>query len=106
MFASLTMTRRSRLVGAVGLAAFVAAFGLLTLFAPSLASTILPTLSETLLTAILAAILAQLAMSITGALLTRRQSVEIEQMRRAIDSMPQGLCMFDASERLVVCNTQ
>ena len=27
-------------------------------------------------------------------------------MRTAIDSMAQGLCMFDASERLVVCNAQ
>jgi PAS domain-containing protein len=27
-------------------------------------------------------------------------------MRSAIDSMAQGLCMFDAAERLVVCNLQ
>src|ERR1035437_6994149 len=50
--------------------------------------------------------IAQFAMSLTGAMLTRRQSREIEQTRTAIDSMAQGLCMFDAAERLVVCNAQ
>ena len=50
--------------------------------------------------------LSQFAMSLTGAVLTRRQSREVEQIRTAIDSMAQGLCMFDAAERLVVCNAQ
>ena len=36
----------------------------------------------------------------------RRQSREIEQVRTTIDSMAQGLCMFDAAERLVVCNAR
>src|ERR1035441_1849061 len=45
-------------------------------------------------------------MSLTGAMLTRRQSRKIEQMHTAIDSMAQGLCMFDDAERLVVCNAQ
>src|ERR1700737_557718 len=45
-------------------------------------------------------------MSLTHAVLTRHQSREIAQMRTAIDSMAQGLCMFDASERLVVCNSK
>ena len=45
-------------------------------------------------------------MSLTGAMLTRHQSREVEQIRTAIDSMAQGLCMFDAAERLVVCNAQ
>ncbi|MGH6703158.1 MAG: PAS-domain containing protein, partial [Bradyrhizobium sp.] len=67
---------------------------------------ILQTVSATTLTGALAAVISQLTMSIAGALLTRHQSHEIEQLRTAIDSMPQGMCMFDRSERLVVCNTQ
>jgi PAS domain-containing protein len=106
MYGSLTFTRASRLTICVGVGAFAVSFGLLTLFAPGWAAAVLPTLSETALTAAVAAVLAQLAMTATSAVLTRRQSAEIEQMRTAIDSMPQGLCMFDASERLVVCNTQ
>jgi methyl-accepting chemotaxis protein len=39
-------------------------------------------------------------------LLLRRLRRENSQMRTAIDSMAQGLCMFDAGERLVVCNTR
>src|SRR6185437_9170533 len=64
------------------------------------------TVSETALTVVLAAVISQFTMSVTGALLTRHQGREIEQLRTAIDSMPQGMCMFDRSERLVVCNTQ
>src|ERR1039458_7157235 len=45
-------------------------------------------------------------MSLTSAVLIRHLRREIEQMHTAIDSMAQGLCMFDAAERLVVCNTQ
>ena len=61
---------------------------------------------KTVLTAIAAAIIAQFALSLTGAGLTRYQGRENAQIRTAIDSMAQGLCMFDASERLVVCNSQ
>ena len=46
------------------------------------------------------------AMSLTHVLLTRHQSRENEQMHTALDSMAQGLCMFDGSERLVACNSQ
>jgi methyl-accepting chemotaxis protein len=59
-----------------------------------------------ILAALAAALVAQLAMSVTHAVLTRNLRRENEQMHLAIDSMAQGLCMFDASERLVVCNTQ
>jgi PAS domain S-box-containing protein len=106
MYGSLTFTRASRLRIYAGLTAFAASFALLHFLAPSWAAAFLPTLSETTLTAAVAAVLAQLAMTAAGAVLTRRQGAEIEQLRTAIDSMPQGLCMFDATERLVVCNTQ
>ena len=90
----------------VGLVSFVASLGTLIVFAAGWVATVVPTVSETVLATVLAALVAQVAVSLTPAGLTRHQSREIEQMRTAIDSMAQGLCMFDASERLVVCNSQ
>ena len=106
MLLSTTPKRAPWLVILAGGASFAISFGALIAFAPRLASTIIPSGSETILTAALAAIFAQFVMGVIAAVLTRHQSREIEQMRTAIDSMAQGLCMFDASERLVVCNAQ
>jgi methyl-accepting chemotaxis protein len=106
MLFSLTLKRASWLVALVGFVTFAGAFGLLALFAGDWAADVIPTIPKTVLTAILAAIIAQLAMSLTGAIFTRHQNRENEQIRTAIDSMAQGLCMFDAAERLVVCNSQ
>jgi len=89
-----------------GLASFTASFGALSIFAVGWAAAIIPTISETVLNAVVAALTAQFAMSLTHVLLTRHQSRENEQMHTALDSMAQGLCMFDASERLVACNSQ
>jgi PAS domain-containing protein len=106
MFFSLTLRRASWLVLLVGLASFAGSFSALTAFASGWIATVIPTLSITAVAAIIAAMIAQLAMSLTGVVLTRHQSWEVTQMRTAIDSMSQGLCMFDAAERLVVCNDQ
>jgi len=54
---------------------------------------------------ILSAAVAHIAISIIGVLLRKRLRKENAQMRTAIDSMAQGLCMFNAAERLVVCNS-
>jgi methyl-accepting chemotaxis protein len=94
------------LVIVVGLTTFAFVFGALMTAAPSWAAAVVPAISHTALTAVLAAVVSQIAMSLTGFVLTRRQIREVEQIRNAIDSMAQGLCMFDASERLVVCNAQ
>jgi methyl-accepting chemotaxis protein len=106
MFFSLSFKRASSLVVLVGLFTFALAFGVLFAFAPNWAMAAVSTISETALTAALAVVIAQVAMGLTGALLTRHQIREVEQVRTAIDSMAQGLCMFDAAERLVVCNAQ
>ena len=106
MLFSLTLKRASRLVTLVGLVAFAASFGALTIFAADWAAIIIPAVPQTVLTTVLAAIIAQFAMSVTRAIFTRHQNRENEQMRTAINSMAQGLCMFDAAERLVVCNAQ
>ncbi len=93
------------LVSMVGLGTFVAVFGALTAF--SAAWTHLVTaLSATVVAVLFAALVAQFVMSLTGAALNRRLNRENGHVRTALDSMAQGLCMFDAAERLVVCNTQ
>jgi PAS domain-containing protein len=104
-FFLLPLKRSGRVVMLVGLAIFAASFGLLYAVAPEWTAA-LRAVPATLLAVIAAALVAQLAMSVTHAVLTRNARRENKQMHTAIDSMAQGLCMFDASERLVVCNTQ
>jgi methyl-accepting chemotaxis protein len=106
VFSSIDIKRGRWLVMLAGLAAFAASFGALIAFGTGWAAAAIVTLSGIVLTAILAALVAQFAMSLTGALVARQLRRENEQMRTAIDSMAQGLCMFDAAERLVVCNSQ
>lgn len=106
IFLLITFRRAARLVVLVGLASFALSFFLLTTFAHGWAATIVPIIPQTALTAIVAAVVTQIAMSATGLMLTRHQSREIKQLRTAVDSMAQGMCMFDENERLVVCNTQ
>ena len=105
-FHLITFRGAARLIALVGLASFASSFFLLTTFANGWAATTVPTIAETALTAVIAAIITQAAMTVTSLLLTRHQSREINQLRTAIDSMAQGMCMFDEGERLVVCNTQ
>ncbi|MGC1465872.1 MAG: PAS-domain containing protein [Pseudolabrys sp.] len=90
----------------VGIASFGVSFAALDLFAVGWEAKVFRGISETLLSIILSAIVAQLAMSATSMLLARRLRRENTRMRTALDSMAQGLCMFDAAERLVVCNSQ
>ena len=106
MLFSLTLKRASWLVTYVGLVLFAFSFGTLAVFARDWAAAVVSTIPELALTAVVAAVIAQLGMSVTGAVLTWQQSQENGQIRTTIDSMAQGLCMFDASERLVVCNSQ
>jgi methyl-accepting chemotaxis protein len=99
--------RRGRLlVIFAGITTFAASFSGLIIFATGWVATAIPTISESALNAVFAAVVAQFAMSLTQALLTRHLRRENEQMHTAFDSMAQGLCMFDASERLVVCNSR
>ena len=49
-------------------------------------------------------ILALLLMSAAGALVIQRLRGQIHRFTRALDNMPQGLCMMDADARLVLCN--
>lgn len=103
---SLSRRRGWWVVSFAGLTSFAASFGALIVFAAGWVAAIIPTISETVISAVVAVLAAQLAMSLTHALLTRHRSRENEQMHTALDSMAQGLCMFDASERLVASNSQ
>ncbi len=49
-------------------------------------------------------ILALLLMSAAGALVIHRLRRQIRQLTKALDNMPQGLCMMDADARLLLCN--
>jgi methyl-accepting chemotaxis protein len=93
-----------RLITLVGLTAFAAGYAGLHFLAADWSSRLMPAIPEPEVAAILAALVACFAMSLTGALLIRHLRRQNSQTRMAIDSMAQGLCMFDASERLVVCN--
>ena len=106
IFFSLNFMRASFFVVGIGIAVFALAAAALTIFAPGWVAETTSSMSASTLTVAAAAIIGQAAMSLGGALLNRRRGREIEQMRTAIDSMAQGLCMFDAAERLVVCNAQ
>jgi len=106
LFFSLSFKHAAMLVAIIGLAAFVLVFGGLMNFAPHWAAAIIAKLSATELTVLVAAAFTLLTMSLAGALINKRRNREISQIRTAIDSMAQGMCMFDAAERLVVCNAQ
>ena len=106
IFFSLHFLRASSSVVVIGIVVFALAYGVLMLFAPEWAAATVSKIQPSVLTIIAAAVIGQLAMSFSGAWLNRWQSREVEQIRTAIDSMAQGLCMFDAAERLVVCNAQ
>src|SRR4029078_9678396 len=106
MFFSLSLMRAWWIVTSIGLISFVGSLAALTVFARGWTVTVIPATTEMALTVVVAAIIAQLAVSLAGVVLTRHQSWEIRQLRTTINSMAQGLCMFDASERLVVCNQQ
>ena len=52
------------------------------------------------------AALTVLGMSIVASLMDRRLREQSAQTITALNNMPQGLCMFDSTQRLIVCNKQ
>ncbi|MFA6267970.1 MAG: PAS-domain containing protein [Pseudolabrys sp.] len=89
-----------------GLACFLAAFAAL-FFSSAYLATFLPAMSDTTLVAgcaIVAAVIGQLTSGAVHAASAYRLLWTNRQMERALDDMPQGLSMFDANERLLVCN--
>ena len=109
MFSALLSQARKRgprLTVAVGLGSFATSFALLIGLAPRWPAAILAAMSETTLSVVVAIVVALLAIGSRSVLLNRHLRWRNKQLRTAIDSMAQGMCMFDAAERLVVCNRQ
>ena len=107
MFEILRRFKRSRWLAVIGgLAAFALSFAALSLFAADWANDTVTKLSSMTVIAAVAVLIAQAVVNVILAQLNRRLHRERKQMRTALDSMAQGLCMFDAAERLVVCNAQ
>ena len=106
----MTGRTRSLLSGsAVGLATFAASLTALVYLASGLIARLMPGASETVRLAALAAVaavLSHVARGMWSIRFTGRLERQDTQMRVAFDSMTQGLSMFDAAERLVICNAQ
>ncbi len=99
-------TRDWRLVAMAGLAGFAASYSALHFLDAGWSSDLMAAIPGPAAPAIISALAALLAMSLAGVVLLWQLRRENGQMRTALDSMAQGLCMFDAAERLVVCNTR
>lgn len=102
-FFFLALRRGWLLITGVGLASLAASLSVLKVFVPGWIAAIAVDGSAAVLTS---ALIACVAMNLAGVELNRRLRRRNKQLRTAIDSMAQGMCMFDAAERLVVCNTQ
>jgi PAS domain S-box-containing protein len=105
MLYSLSFKRASALTLVTGLLTFSAALTVLALLGHSSVIDFLTALSGTVLDITVAAVFALCATVALGIMLSAHQTRALTQYRTAVDSMPQGLCMFDASERLVICNS-
>ena len=106
----MTPRTRSLLSGlAVGLVTFAATLAALMYLAGPAAARLLPATSEPMRLAALAglaAVVSHVARGMWSGRFTGRLARHDSQMRTAFDSMTQGLSMFDANERLVICNAQ
>ena len=106
----MTPRTRSLLSGlAVGLVTFAATLAALMYLAGPAAARLLPDTSEPMRLAALAglaAVVSHVARGMWSGRFTGRLARHDSQMRTAFDSMTQGLSMFDANERLVICNAQ
>jgi methyl-accepting chemotaxis protein len=83
-----------RPVALTGLAVFVASLAALQYFATS----------TPLVSALAAVLMALSAMAVTAAIAAWRMRQRNALMEVSLNTMTQGLCMFDKNERLVICN--
>ena len=92
-----------------GCASFALSFYILMTLVGGLTAAVIPAVSDKATVAILAclaAVIGQCVASLASALLTRHLRWTGAKLRAALTSMPQGVSMFDATERLVVCNAR
>src|SRR3974390_2558009 len=88
----------------VALSTFVTTFGALWVWMSGSPNTL--SMPKSLAIVLVAAFAAQSVMWLIGLRGTRYLQLQNGSLRHAIDSMSQGLCMFDASGRLIVSNKQ
>ncbi|MGE0063174.1 MAG: PAS-domain containing protein, partial [Xanthobacteraceae bacterium] len=100
------MRRRTRLTALVGVLVFTAAYGALVFVLPGWRDFLLAALPEWALDACLAALVATAAVIVTFAQINRHLSRQNERIRGAVDSMTQGISMYDDQERVVFCNAR
>jgi methyl-accepting chemotaxis protein len=106
MFYTIDLKRAAALAIVISAASFAVAFAILSIFGHARIEAALAAhggLGLDIATATLIALIMTVGL---GVILTRYQARSLGQYRRAVDSMPQALCMFDPAERLVVCNSQ
>src|SRR4051812_12959122 len=84
----------------VGVASFLVSFGVFWVLGPERIDDFLDNISPVLVIAIFAASAAGFVTSLASAVVMTWLFQQKNQVRMAIDSMSQGVCMFDASERL------
>ncbi len=95
------ISRDWRLVGLSGCVCFPASFALFHFVVPLGAWA---ASDPELMVSAAAGLTTLLAMLVAAIGVSRRMQLDNLRMRVAINNMSQGLCMFDADERLVVCN--
>src|SRR3569833_2441440 len=105
MFHSLSLKRSSIVAFATAVATFVTSFTVVDGFAHDAVASFLSDGGGLVLDITTALVLSLATTVVLGVALSLRQTRALRHYRAAVDSMPQGLCMFDASERLVVCNS-
>jgi methyl-accepting chemotaxis protein/PAS domain-containing protein len=96
--------RRTKLTALVGLLAFAAAYGALAFILPGWREFLLAALPEWALDAVAAVLVATAAVILTFARVNRQLRRQNERIRSAVDSMTQGISMYDDQERVVFCN--
>ena len=93
--AAAATARHWPLIAFIGFTGFAASLAFGSAAAPELAFRV---------TATAAAAFGLCSMVLAAGLLTRRTQLKNRRMLLALDNMSQGLCMFDAKERLLFCN--
>ncbi len=90
----------------VGVVSFLVSFAIFSALGAGRIDEFLDNISPTLVIAIFAASTAGFVTSLASAVMMTWLFQQKKQVRMAIDTMSQGVCMFDASERLVICNSK
>jgi methyl-accepting chemotaxis protein len=94
-------SRDWRPIAAIGAAGFAFSFMLFRSYFPIGASLGFTGIFAPIVCATIAG---ALVVTLAALIMTRALHAQSRRMRAALDNMSEGLCMFDANERLVVCN--